>query len=120
MRLPGHVSHRVTAVAQEAGLSVDVGDGALRRGGVDEAFVVGGVSGLGQQRPQRNAIGSLGGTDDVQVKLATGVLEAGVLFTTGWVIGHGNPFVAAVNAEVCPTKGSPIPGVVPARGQAVS
>jgi hypothetical protein len=43
-----------------------------------------------------------------------------VLFLTGGVIGHRNPFVAAVDAEVCPTKGSPIPAVVPARGRPVS
>ncbi len=120
VRLLGQLLDRVAAVAQDARVAVDVGDGALGRGGVDEAIVEGGVAGLGQQRTQRDAVGSLGGADDVQVKLATGVFEGGVLFTTGWVIGHGNPFVAAVNAEVCPTKGSPIPAVVPARGQAVA
>ena len=119
IRLLGELLDRVAAVAQDAGIAVDVGDGALGRGGVDEAIVEGGVAGLGQQRTQRDAVGPLGGADDVQVKLATWVFEAGVLFTTGWIIGHGNPFVAAVNAEVCHTKGSPIPAVVPERGQAV-
>ena len=98
-RLLGELLDRVAAVAQDARVAVDVGDGALGGGGVDEAVVEGGVAGLGQQRPQRDAVGPLGGVDDVQVKLATGVFEGGVLFATGWVIGHGNPFVAAVNAE---------------------
>ena len=81
VRLLGELLDRVAAVAQDARVAVDVGDGALGGGGVDEAFVEGGVAGLGQQRTQRDAVGSLGGADDVQVKLATGVFEAGVLFT---------------------------------------
>ena len=117
-RLLGELLDRVAAVAQDARVAVDVGDGALGGGGVDEAAVEGGVAGLGEQRTQRDSVGALGRVDDVQVELATGVFEGGVLFTTGCVIGHGNPFFAAVNADVCPTKGSPIPAVVPARGLA--
>src|SRR4029077_19021264 len=119
IRLLGQLLDRVAAVAEDARIAVDVGDCALGRGGVDEAIVIGRVAGLRQKRTQRDSVSPLGGANDVQVKLATGVFEGGVLFTTGWVIGHGNPFVAAVNAEVCPTKGSPIPAVVPARGHAV-
>ena len=74
---------RVAAVAQDAGVAVDVGDGALGRGSVDEAFVEGGVAALGQQRTQRDSVGPLGGADDVQIKLATRVRQACVLATTG-------------------------------------
>ena len=61
---------RVAAVAQDAGVAVDVGDGAPGGRGVDEALVVGGVAGLGQQRPQGDAVGSLSRMDDLQVKLS--------------------------------------------------
>ena len=89
----------IAAVAQDARVAVDVGDGALGGRGVDEALVEGGVAGLGQQRTQRDAVGALGGLDDVQVELATGVVEGGVLVARIRVIGHGNPFVAAVDAS---------------------
>src|SRR4029077_15088245 len=83
IRLLGQLLNRVAAVAQDARVAVDVGDGALGRGGVDEAFVIGGVAALGQQRSQPDAVGPFGGADDVQVKLAAWVFEGGVFFTTG-------------------------------------
>ena len=91
VRLLGKLLDRVAAIAQDAGVAVDVGDGALGGRGVDESAVEGGVAGLGQQRTQRDTVGALGRVDDVQVKLTTGVFEGGVLV----VIGHGNPFFAA-------------------------
>ena len=98
----GELLDRVAAVAQDAGVAVDVGDGAPGGRGVDEALVVGGVAGLGQQRPQGDAVGSLSRMDDLQVKLAAGVTQGCEL----GVIGHRNPFVAGESA-LCPTKGSP-------------
>ena len=89
-RLLGELLDRVAAVAQDPGVAVDVGDGALGRGGVDEAVVEGGVAGLGQQRTQSDTVGPLRGVDDLQVKLATGILEGGVLV----FFCHGDPFVA--------------------------
>ena len=52
VRLLGELLDRIPAVAQDARVAVDVGDGALGRGGVDEAFVESRVAGLGQQRTQ--------------------------------------------------------------------
>ena len=71
IRLLGELLDRVAPVAQDAGVAVDVGDGAPGGRGVDEALVVGGVAGLGQQRPQGDAVGSLSRMDDLQVKLAS-------------------------------------------------
>jgi hypothetical protein len=95
VRLLRELFDRVSAVAQDAGVTVDVSDGALRRGRVDEAFVEGRVSGLGEQRTQRDAIGALRGRNDVEVKLATGVGQGGLLVPILRVICHGDPFVAA-------------------------
>src|SRR5262249_32905717 len=76
------------AIPQDAGVTVDVGDGALGGCGVDEAVIEGGVSGLGQQRAECNPVRSLGGVDDLQVNLAPRVLQS-----CGFVgVGHENPF----------------------------
>ena len=48
-RLLGQLFNQVAPVAQDTGVTVDVGDRALRRGGVDEAGVECGVPGLGQR-----------------------------------------------------------------------
>ena len=86
-RLLRQLLDRVAAVAQDARVTVDVGDGALRRRGVDEPAVVGGVTGLGQQRSQRDAVGSLRRLHDLQVDLAARVTELGDLAGFG-VFGH--------------------------------
>ena len=130
-RLLGELLDGHAAVAQDAGIPVDVGDRRLRRGGVDEATVERRVSRLGQQRAQRDAVGPLGGLDDVELELATGVIEDGVLLGFG-VIGHWNPFAVdqvypevtslssrgslPTTTQVCLPKGSPIPAVTPAGG----
>ena len=88
IRLLGQLVDRVPAVAQDAGVTVDVGDGTLGRGGVDEALVEGGVTGLGQQRTQRDAVGSLRGVDDLQVDLPAGITEGGGVVGCG----HVKPF----------------------------
>jgi hypothetical protein len=101
-RFLGELLDRVAAVAQDPGVTVDVGNCALAGRGVDEALVEGGVAGLGQQRTQGDAVGTLSRMDDLQVKLAAGVIQGREL----GVIGHRNPFVAGESA-LCPTKGSP-------------
>ena len=75
IRLLRELLDRVAAIAQDAGVAVDVGDGALGGGGVDESAVEGGVAGLGQQRTQRDTVGALSRVDDVQVKLTPGYLR---------------------------------------------
>ena len=57
-RLLGELLDRVAAVAQDAGVAVDVGDRRLGRRGVDEAAVERRVTRLGEQRTQRDAVGS--------------------------------------------------------------
>ena len=111
VRLLGELLDRVAAIAQDARVAVDVGDGALGRGGVDEALVESGVAGLGQQRTKRDSVGPLRGADDVQLKLATWILEGGVLV----FFCHGNPFVAE-RTDLCLSKGSPIVAIAPDRG----
>ncbi|CNV12034.1 Uncharacterised protein [Mycobacterium tuberculosis] len=79
---------RVAAITQNAGISVDVGDGAFSGGRVGEADVERGVPGFCQQRPERNAVGAFGGVHDLQVDLASRVTEGcGVVG-----VGHENPF----------------------------
>ncbi len=111
VRLLGELLDRIPAVAQDSRVAVDVGDGALGRGGVDEAFVESRVAGLRQERTQSETVGPLRGLDDLQVKLATGILEGGVLV----FFCHGNPFVDE-RTDLCPSKGSPIVAIAPARG----
>ena len=96
VRLLGELLDRVSAVAQDAGIPVDVGDGALGRGGVDKTLVEGGVTGLGQQRPQRDTVGALGGPDNLQVQLSTGMTRFPSGITERGVVvdcGHINPFL---------------------------
>ena len=104
VRLLGELLDREAAIAQNPGVAVDVGDGALGRRGVDETLVIGRVAGLGQQRTQGDAVGTFGGVDDVQIKLATGVIESGVLV----LFGHGDPFYVARNAESALQKVVPL------------
>ncbi len=56
--LLGQLLDGVPAVAQDAGVTVDVGDRALARGGVDEAGVVGDGAGVLEQRRDRQRVGS--------------------------------------------------------------
>ena len=87
-RFLGELLNRNTAIAQDAGVTVDVGDGAFAGRGVDEAVVECGESGLGQQIAQRNAVISFGSADDLHVDLATRVFQScGVVG-----VGHENPF----------------------------
>jgi hypothetical protein len=65
-RLLGQLLDRVAAVAQDPGVAVDVGDGALDRRGVGVAVVEGRVSGLGEQRTDGESVGPLGRLDDRQ------------------------------------------------------
>ena len=90
-RLLGELLDRVTAIAQDPRVAVDVGDGALGGRRVDEAVVEGRVTGLGQQWAQRDAVGPFGGVDDFQVQLSTRVIEGGGVVGCG----HGNPFALA-------------------------
>ena len=117
-RLLRQLLDRVAAVAQDACVAVDVADRALRRRRVDEATVERGVAGLGQQRTQRDAVGSLG-------RLRRSPGRSRPPGNGGWRARHWigyrprESLRRAVNAEVCTTKGSPIQAAVPARGQAV-
>ena len=87
-RLLRELLDRIAAVAQNAGVAIDVGDGALACGGVDEADVEGRVPGLGQQRTEGNTVVSFGGADDLKIDLAPRVPEiSGVVG-----VGHENPF----------------------------
>ena len=95
VRLLRELLDRIAAVAQDPGVAIDVGDGALGRRGIDETLVVRGVAGLGQQRTEGDAVGAFGGVDHVQFKLATGIVESGVLV----FFGHGDPFYVARNIE---------------------
>ena len=101
-RLLGQLLDRVAAVAQDARVAVDVGDRALGRRGVDEPAVERGVAGLGQQRPQRDAVGSLRRLHDLQVDLAPRIPERGDLVGTG-VFGHVNPFYGCRPERSCPS-----------------
>src|SRR5271166_4115864 len=103
-RLLGQLLDRVSAVPKDPGVAVDVGDRALRRGGVDEARVERRVAGLGQQRIQVDPVGALGGGHDVELQLAPGKLKVGDLGGSG-VIGHGDPFFAAERGD-CQQNGS--------------
>ena len=87
-RLLGELVDRNAAVTQDAGVAVDVGDGALASGGVDEAVVERGEAGLGQKRAERNAVVSFGRAHDLQVNLAARVPEFGGVVG----VGHENPF----------------------------
>ena len=62
-RLLGQLVDRVAAVAQDALVAVDVGDGALARRRVDEADVVGDEPGLLQQRADTEAVVAVDGVD---------------------------------------------------------
>ena len=88
-RLLRQLLDRVAAVTQDAGVAVNVGDGALGRRGVHEPLVVCGVAGLGQQRTQRDPVRTLGGVDDLQVQFPTGISERGGVVGCG----HINPFL---------------------------
>src|SRR5699024_4434602 len=70
---------RVTAVAQDPGVTVDVGDRRGARGRVDEPRVQGHVAGLGEHRAQRQPRVPLGRLHHVQVQLTAGVAEHGFL-----------------------------------------
>ena len=98
-RLLGQLVDRVTAVTQDAGITVDVSDGALGRRGVHEPLVEGGVAGFGQQRTQRDAIGSLGRMDDLKVQLSTGIPEGGGVVGCG----HINPFLPVRRRQPAPS-----------------
>ena len=63
----GQLVDRVAAVAQDAGIAVDVGDLRAARGGVGEARVIGDQAGLGQQLAHVGAGRALGGGPDRQV-----------------------------------------------------
>nr|CRL73585.1 hypothetical protein CPGR_01123 [Mycolicibacter nonchromogenicus] len=65
-RLLGQLLNRVAAVAQDARVPVDVGDGALDRRGVGVAVVERGVAGLGEQRTDGESVGPLGRLNDRQ------------------------------------------------------
>jgi hypothetical protein len=97
-RLLGKLLDRDSAVAQDPGIAVDVGDRALARGGVDEAVIERRIPALGQQRTESDAVGALGGVDDLEVQFTTWVLEGGGVVGCG----HGNPF--AVSADAGPTR----------------
>ena len=88
--LLGQLLDRVAAVPQDSGVAVDVGDGTLGRRCVDEALVVGRVAGRFQARlgEDADAAARQRGVDDLQVQLATRVLQGGVVVGCG----HKNPF----------------------------
>lgn len=77
-RLLGQLLDRVSAIPQDAGVAVDVGDRRLGGRGVDESAVEGGVAGLGQQGVERDRIGALGRLDDVEVDRSPGILRVAV------------------------------------------
>ncbi|SIM92836.1 Uncharacterised protein [Mycobacteroides abscessus subsp. abscessus] len=86
--LVGELLNRVTAVTQDAGVPVDVGDGALRRCGVDETRIERGVARVSQQLAQREPVSTFGRADDIQLGFASGVLESSEII----VVGHRHPF----------------------------
>ena len=73
--LLGELLDRDAPVAQDALVAVDVGDGRLGGRGVDEAAVEGRQSGFGEEFAERNRVTSLGGLQDRELQLSTGVGE---------------------------------------------
>src|SRR6185437_8518054 len=67
--LLGELLDRVAAVAQDARVTVDVGDGGLARGRVDEADVEGDVAGLLHQLRDLVGVVALGGRDQGESQL---------------------------------------------------
>src|SRR6202000_2392149 len=90
-RLLGQLLDRIAAVAQDAGVAVDIGDRAFGGRRVYQRVVERRISGLGQQWAQRDAIGPFGRVNDFQVQLTTRVLKSGGV--VGW--GHRNPFAVS-------------------------
>ena len=88
-RLLGQLFNRVSPIAEDSGVAVDIGDGALGRRGVHEALVKGRVASLGEQRAQRDPVRALRRVDDLQVKLSARVAEGGGVVGCG----HFNPFL---------------------------
>ena len=68
---------RVAAVAQDARVAVDIGDGGAAGRGVDVAGVERGVAGSGEQLSDVERRGSLGGGLDRQLLVAAGQVEHG-------------------------------------------
>ena len=71
----GQLVDRVPAVAQDPGVTVDVGDRRRARGRVHEADVEGDLAGRRQQLARVEAVGALGRLDDGQGQFSTGVAQ---------------------------------------------
>src|SRR5690606_15446364 len=75
----GELLDRISPIAQDPRVTVDVGDGGRRGPGVHETRVIGDVAGLGQQFPELDAGGAFDRADNLEVVLAIRKAEHGLL-----------------------------------------
>ncbi len=84
----GDILDRVAAVAQDAGVAVDVGDRALGGGGVHETVVEGRVPGLLHQRGDVDARRTVRALPDRELRSAAGEGEGRLVSVRSGGVGH--------------------------------
>ena len=96
----------IPAIAQDPGVTVDVGDRRGARGGVHEADVEGDLAGRRQQLARVVAVGALGRLDDGQGQFSTGVAQGYIcLGHRWWTVLRPGPQCPSGRCEQRPRSG---------------